>query len=458
MKGALLLAAAVAANTRVAGAAANATASETDVMAIYFGDWHVNEDMTYLHGPNWTEWGMVTHATPRYPGHLQPNLPHTEPPGWGIGSAENTAAGMQVKIEAALEAGVDVMMFDWYWYAEKGTAPDGKGGGFLNGALEDGFLKLTDTKMKFSLMWANQDWVDVHPAKRGWHSTGRVAPTPGTQPVYPGEKPRGVDGRVNMLLQYDGFMNRSVYTAAFRYAVDNYFVAPNYYKVPTKLRNGTTAQCAYYAIYQMNYLLDGVGGLEAGTDLFDAFRDYAEARGTCLHLVDMVAGSPNAAYFAKSKALGVSSATSYCWMKVIGAYYDLVFPETNYTELLQPSIQAATNLTEAFATELGIPYAPVISVAWDSTPRTLPSDAFGQFGYPWGPSYHSTPDTWGDAVSAYAQFTKQQCDANKAAGLWCPPLLINAWNEWSEGSYLEPDVRYGMQKLQALGKTFGGRR
>ena len=27
--------------------------------------------------------------------------------------------------------------------------------------------------MKFALMWANQDWVDVHPAKRGWNGCYR---------------------------------------------------------------------------------------------------------------------------------------------------------------------------------------------------------------------------------------------------------------------------------------------
>ena len=90
-------------------------------------------------------------------------------------------------------------------------------------------MQLNNTTMKFSLMWANQDWVDVHPAKRGWHSTGRAPPAQ-REVVHPGQPPRGVNSPhgANMLLQFDGYMNASVYTAAFEYVVDHYFVHPNY--------------------------------------------------------------------------------------------------------------------------------------------------------------------------------------------------------------------------------------
>ena len=81
--------------------------------ATYFGDWHVDPVMQALHGPNWTEWNLVVHATPRYEGHLQPNLPLDNITGFGPSSPENVPANMQVKIDTAKKAGVDFFMFDW---------------------------------------------------------------------------------------------------------------------------------------------------------------------------------------------------------------------------------------------------------------------------------------------------------------------------------------------------------
>lgn len=62
---------------------------------------------------------------------------------------EADPAVMEMEIEAAAEHGVNVFIYDWYWF---------DGMPYLENCLNDGFLKAKNRdKMKFYLMWANHD-------------------------------------------------------------------------------------------------------------------------------------------------------------------------------------------------------------------------------------------------------------------------------------------------------------
>lgn len=71
---------------------------------------------------------------------------------------------------------------------------------------------------------------------------------------------------------------------------------------------------------------------------------------------------------------------------------------------------------------------------WDNTPRRQDQ----------GTTYvHSSPGAYQAWLEAALDFTREQFVGEERL------VFINAWNEWAEGAYLEPDQRYGHGYLEA---------
>ena len=121
-----------------------------EVAVYYFPNYHVDSINEKWHGKGWTEWDLVKAAQPRFEGHLQPKVPV-----WGyFNEADPKWAAKE--IDLAADHGIDVFIYDWYWYETTGQ--------YLQEGLEKGFLKASNNKrLKFALMWANHDWMNIHP-------------------------------------------------------------------------------------------------------------------------------------------------------------------------------------------------------------------------------------------------------------------------------------------------------
>ena len=77
---------------------------------------------------------------------------------------------------------------------------------------------------------------------------------------------------------------------------------------------------------------------------------------------------------------------------------------------------------------------PGTFVDWDNTPRNKHGVVYQGF-----------------TIEKFESFMRQLVKrANKEDK---PVLFINAWNEWAEGAYLEPDEKYGYQKLEVINKV-----
>jgi len=140
--------------------------------------------------------------------------------------------------------------------------------------------------------------------------------------------------------------------------------------------------------------------------------------------------------------LQIDSVTSYCWVHNTGFNS---FPLSDFGTIANNSYA----YWDAARQKYKRAYIPNVSMGWDPSPRTEQTDTWSDSGYPYTAVFASTPAQFQNSLQVAKNYLDTHCGPT-----WCA-LTINAWNEWTEGSYLEPDTENNMAHLQAVGKVFG---
>ena len=371
------------------------------VLAYYFPSWHQDARNAQWFGEGWTEWQLLADARPRFEGHRQPRVP-----AWGeIDEADPAVFDRQ--IELATSHGVDGFIFDFYWYDD---------GPYLDRALDEGYLGASRRDdAVFSLMWANHNLTNIFP------SMSRDLDKP--------------------ILKRGG-IDRPAFERMVDHVVEHYFSKPSYLKIDGK---------PWFSIYELGSLVEGLGGLEQTTAALQYFDDRARAAGhPGVHLDAIVWGFeflPGGVVVDDPAALvtelGFASAGSYVWIHHVepGA---LSFPTSPW----QGVEDAAFEAYDDYASSLPVEFSPNVTVGWDASPRTDQAAEFLEGPYPWIPVHAPTPEEFERGLRRAAAFL----DAHPREQ---PFVTINAWNEWTEGSYLLPDTVNGLGFLEAVRRVFG---
>lgn len=335
------------------------------------------------------EWETVLTMQQRFPGH-----PWNRRPLWGYVNEADPAV-MEMEIEQASDHGVNVFIFDWYWF-------DGRP--FMETTLRNGFLKARNRdRMKFYLMWANHDVLNL------WDT--RLA---------------GIEEN-NIIWQ--GKVDRDEFERICRRNIDMYFKLPEYYKIDGK---------PVFMIYDVHNLIEGLGGVAQAKDALRWFRQEVKKAGFPDLDLMLTMWSPNLNYSGldgnKTEVpanefitqLGFNSSTHYQF-----AHY--LWMDDDYENITQKAVQEWNRLDSTFT----IPYYPHVSIGWDNSPRTNKSAV----------TRNNTPENFRKALLQardYADRHPQQT----------PLITINSWNEWTETSYLQPDNVNGYGYLQAVKSVF----
>ncbi len=374
--------------------------NQYELAAYYFPNYHIDPVNEKRHGQGWSEWRLVKSATSRFEGHRQPRIP-----AWGY-EDEADPGVMEKKIDAAASHGISAFIFDWYWY---------DGGSFLQKCLDEGYLKANNNhRVKFSLMWANHNWLELFPARKN------AAPK----------------------LYSSGSVHEEEFIRLTNHIIESYFSHPSYWRV-----NGGL----YFSIYELMGLVKDLGGIGNTARVLKDFRTRVKAAGYGeLHLnavvwgIQVLPGETGASNPEEMvEALGFDSVTSYVWMHHVEMKN---FPKTSYAWCREEVFKEF----EKFMKNYTVPYFPNVTMGWDSSPRTVQSEVFEKTTYPYVATLDgNTPEEFEKSLLQAKTLLDRVPDNQRI-------LTINAWNEWTEGSYLEPDTVYGMKYLEAIRKVFMG--
>ena len=372
--------------------------SKYDIAAFIWPSYTGDEPRTRIFWPEgYGEWQTVKAMTNKgYKGCRWPRIPT-----WGYVNEADSRV-MEMQIDCAVSYGVNVFIYDWYWYDNRP---------FLENCLNDGFLKARNNKdMKFYLMCANNN------ANHLWDK-------------------RNSDRDLSTVI-WSGVVTPEIFSVICDRTIEKYFKRDNYYQIDG---------CPVYMIFDLDNFVRSFENTEECKKALDMFRKKTIEAGfnglhfQVVHWSGRTYGWLNegdvnkgADCFELYRYLGVDSLTSYNW----GCSANLDGDYVELTDKYIKNISMDTKKTE-------IEFYPNISVGWDNNVR------FNDF-IP-GVVVNNTPDNFRSACEKIKMLTD---DSVKNESLRVPLITVNSWNEWTETSYLQPDDLFGYGYLEALKNVF----
>ncbi len=367
-----------------------------DIAAYIWPAYTGDEPRTRIFWPDgFGEWQTVKNEKREYPEYSEKRQPL-----WGYVNEADPAV-MQMQIDCAVDHGVNVFIYDWYWYDNRP---------FLEDCLNWGFLGAkNNNRMKFYLMWANHDanycW-DVRNASEDYGKT----------------------------VIWQGSQNREQFDIITDRIIEKYFKHPSYYRIDGK---------PVFMIYDINNLVTGLGGVEKTKEALADFNEKCVRAGLSgVHLqitqwgnirhnlsgVDTIASGSSVDTAELSQYLGFASASNY-------QYCHFTDVNRDYREITKD----VEKMWEEFYNRYNGHYFPHISVGWNNNVRYRRLRPHVM--------KNNTPETFEEALRKVKHFV----DTHE---MQAPLITINSWNEWTETSYLEPDYLYGYGYLNAIKKVF----
>jgi hypothetical protein len=373
------------------------------VIALYLPQFHPIPENDIWWGKGFTEWTNVAKAKPLFRGHQQPRIPAD------LGFYDLRMSEVrEAQANMARDAGVEGFCYWHYWF--------GNGRRILERPFNE-VLQSGRPDFPFCLAWANHSW-----SSKTWKKTGKNS---------------------EMLIEqrYDG---EADYRAHFD-AVLPAFKDKRYIRVDGK---------PLFVIYDVRAIPDVSLFLRlwrrlAGENNLPGihFVAYSESTSSWRVMPDgekrRVLPRPDMAgeVFASLLALGVdaiaSSGKNRAEMLAKGRYsrlFNIMLHLLGWDRMQKPYDYRCIMGNYYVPEDSWDNVYPSIIPQWDRSPRT---------GSTYDVYTGSTPELFRESVISAKKRILDKSPEHQI-------LILRSWNEWAEGNYIEPDLRFGDGFVKAL--------
>lgn len=372
------------------------------VIAYYLPQFHPIPENDAVWGPGFTEWTNVAKAKPLFRGHYQPRIPAD------LGFYDLRLPETRAKqADMAREAGVEGFCYWHYWF--------GNGKQLLERPFQE-VLQSGEPDFPFALAWANHDWTTAT-----WQNGGNRKII--AKQLYPGKKdyiehffyvlPAFKDHRYitidnkPIFIIYDPYHFKDVSRFMEQWrtlAKENglngiYFIA---------LINSTTTIQRKLDGTLVRVIPDIQSSEKVYKDIlnlgFDGINSNGKSRAEMIY-----GGKVNKILGAVTRKISSKiPAKRWDYAKVMPHFFA---PEDSWENIY-----------------------PMVMPQWDRSPRNGNGD---------GIYVNSTPDNFEKHLEQAMDVIKNKDDEHRI-------LFLHSWNEWAEGNYVEPDLKYGHGFLDAI--------
>ena len=368
------------------------------IIAFYLPQFHSIKENDKWWGKGFTEWTNVKKAVPLYPGHDQPRIP--------LNDNYYNLLNDDTKIwQANLAKKYGVYGFCYYHYWFKGKK-------LLEKPAEQ-MLKNKNIDLPFCFCWANENW------SRNW------------------------DGGNREIIVEQDYGEKKDWEEHFQYLL-TFFKDSRYITV-----NGKPLLVIYKpdlinSIYEMvsyfkkRIVEEGFPGICLAFQFPTYYMDVFYRDDIFDYMIEF---EP---VFSRNNIVRHSSKKIEIVRKFFGE--KMITKYRNSKNQLKHTFAKPHHLSMFFYDEAwekilnqkwNNKLLPGTFVDWDNTPRNKHGVVYSGF----------TIEKFEDNIK---KLVKRAYQENKQM------LFINAWNEWGEGAYLEPDERYGYRKLEAIRSALNG--